>query len=56
MNQNYRKKLSPDKRLFVTIDSFPDKKIPGQVGFISSVAEFTPQDGPDTGFKNKSGL
>lgn len=36
-------RIKPGQEAFVTIDSFPDKKIPGQVGFISSVAEFTPK-------------
>ena len=27
----------------VTIDSYPDEPIPGRVGYISSVAEFTPK-------------
>lgn len=36
-------KVKPGQKAYVTIDSFPDQKIPGQVGFISSVAEFTPK-------------
>ena len=27
----------------MTIDAYPNDKIPGHVGFISSVAEFTPK-------------
>lgn len=36
-------KIKPGQAAFVTIDSYPKEKIPGQVGFISSVAEFTPK-------------
>ena len=43
VNESELGKIKPGQEAFVTIDSFPDKKIPGQVGFISSVAEFTPK-------------
>lgn len=43
VNETDLGKIKPGQEAFVTIDSFPDKKIPGQVGFISSVAEFTPK-------------
>lgn len=36
-------RVSPGLAVSVFIDSFPDKGIPGTVGFISSVAEFTPK-------------
>lgn len=35
--------LRPGMKAFVTVDSLPGQKIPGWVGFISSVAEFTPK-------------
>lgn len=36
-------KLAPGMKARVYIDSFPDKAIEGQVGYISNVAEFTPK-------------
>lgn len=36
-------KVRPGQHAYVTIDSYPDDKILGQIGFISSVAEFTPK-------------
>lgn len=36
-------KIKPGQSAVVTTDSFPEQKIEGQVGFISSVAEFTPK-------------
>lgn len=35
--------VKPGMDATVTIDSYPDQGIPGKVGFISSVAEFTPK-------------
>lgn len=36
-------KIKPGQQAYVTIDAYPNEKIPGHVGFISSVAEFTPK-------------
>jgi HlyD family secretion protein len=36
-------RLKPGMRASVTIDSFPDEALEGSLGFISSVAEFTPK-------------
>ena len=36
-------KIKPGQEAYVTIDAYPNDKIPGHVGFISSVAEFTPK-------------
>lgn len=36
-------KIKPGQEAFVSIDTYPNKKIDGKVGFISSVAEFTPK-------------
>jgi HlyD family secretion protein len=36
-------KIKPGMKAFVTTDSFPDRRYPGWVGFISPVAEFTPK-------------
>ncbi len=36
-------RIKPGEAAKVTIDSAPDRPIPGRVGFISSVAEFTPK-------------
>lgn len=36
-------RLKPDMAATITADSFPGKPIMGQVGYISSVAEFTPK-------------
>lgn len=36
-------RIKPGEAAQVTIDSAPDRPIPGRVGFISSVAEFTPK-------------
>ncbi len=36
-------KVRPGQRASVVADSFPDRPIDGQVGYISSVAEFTPK-------------
>jgi HlyD family secretion protein len=36
-------RIKPGMSASVTIDSHPDKPIPGRVGYISSVAEFTPK-------------
>lgn len=35
--------LKPGMKTVVTVDSFPGKQMSGRVGFISSVAEFTPK-------------
>ncbi len=43
VNETDLGKVKPGEQAFVMIDSYPDRKIPGQVGFISSVAEFTPK-------------
>lgn len=37
-------KVHPGAAATVTVDSFPDRKFDGWVGFISPVAEFTPKD------------
>lgn len=36
-------KVKPGQKAYVSIDAYPNLKIPGHVGFISSVAEFTPK-------------
>ena len=36
-------KIHPGASASVTVDSFPDVKFPGWVGFVSPVAEFTPK-------------
>lgn len=36
-------KIKPGQQAYVTMDAYPNEKIPGHVGFISSVAEFTPK-------------
>jgi len=36
-------KLRPGEAAEVEVDSFPDKRFPGWVGFISPIAEFTPK-------------
>jgi HlyD family secretion protein len=36
-------KIHPGMKAYVTTDSFPDRRTPGWVGFISPVAEFTPK-------------
>lgn len=36
-------KIKPGQQAYVTIDAYPNEKNPGHVGFISSVAEFTPK-------------
>jgi HlyD family secretion protein len=36
-------KLRPGRRASISVDSFPDRMFSGWVGFISSVAEFTPK-------------
>jgi len=36
-------KVHPGAKAFVTVDSFPDRRFEGWVGFISPVAEFTPK-------------
>jgi HlyD family secretion protein len=36
-------KIAPGMKAYVTTDSFPDRQMPGWVGFISPVAEFTPK-------------
>lgn len=36
-------RVRPGGRAFVVADGFPDRRIEGRVGFISSVAEFTPK-------------
>jgi HlyD family secretion protein len=37
-------KVHPDMTASVSIDSFPNRSFPGRVGFVSSVAEFTPKN------------
>jgi HlyD family secretion protein len=37
-------RLHEGSKAKVTIDSYPDKAIEGQVGYISSTAEFTPKN------------
>jgi HlyD family secretion protein len=36
-------RLKPGAKVFVTCDAWPGKRFEGQVGFIASVAEFTPK-------------
>lgn len=36
-------KVSPGQKVTVTSDSYPDRRFTGTVGFVSSVAEFTPK-------------
>jgi len=36
-------KIHPGQTAFITVDSFPDRRFEGWVGFISPVAEFTPK-------------
>jgi HlyD family secretion protein len=36
-------KVHPEMAAFVVVDSFPDRRFDGWVGFISPVAEFTPK-------------
>ena len=36
-------KVHPGMAAFATVDSFPDRRFEGWVGFISPVAEFTPK-------------
>ncbi|MGD9210490.1 MAG: efflux RND transporter periplasmic adaptor subunit [Desulfobacteraceae bacterium] len=36
-------RLHPNQKAFILTDSFPEHKFKGRVGFISSVAEFTPK-------------
>ena len=36
-------KIHPGMKASISTDSFPDRTLPGWVGFISSVAEFTPK-------------
>jgi HlyD family secretion protein len=36
-------KVHPGAKAFVTVDSFPDRRFEGWIGFISPVAEFTPK-------------
>ncbi len=36
-------RVRPGQRAWIVADSFPDRRIEGRVGFISSVAEFTPK-------------
>ncbi len=35
--------IHPDALAWITVDSFPHRKFPGWVGFISPIAEFTPK-------------
>lgn len=37
-------KVHPGMRAYATVDSFPGRHFPGWVGFVSSVAEFTPKN------------
>jgi len=36
-------KVSPGQQAYVSVDAYPDKKFPATIGFISTVAEFTPK-------------
>ena len=36
-------KISPGLKVSVSVDSYPDRRFEGTVGFVSSVAEFTPK-------------
>ncbi|ERT57775.1 efflux RND transporter periplasmic adaptor subunit [Megasphaera vaginalis (ex Srinivasan et al. 2021)] len=43
VSENRLGELYEGKQAFIHIDSFPDRKIIGQVGYISNTAEFTPK-------------
>lgn len=36
-------KVSPGQQAYVSVDAYPEKKFPATIGFISTVAEFTPK-------------
>jgi membrane fusion protein PltH len=37
-------KVHPGAQAFITVDAFPRQRFPGWVGFVSSIAEFTPKE------------